>query len=459
MRLFYALLLLAGLSWLLVEASQDSTYQASKRADQSSFVSASVKPTTISDEQLPAPGLTFGPDFWSASASTFESDAGDESAQPALTAAPLPTPIISITKTSRRDSTPDSASHTDDVSGAILSSLRDLQQPNGQTSDESNSRFNPGVRSGPLEASAVLTPAVTPTPDGQLPWVTGISTGLASLAFMHPKARPMALRQIETLEKARVRNVFLAVLADGTFDFDAEFLSSSIARLSTDGRQLTLLLYLSSGPTMRRSDTTPITAAFARYDPESFREAIRIDPSTRFRYTNIVRQVRSLVLTTRAENSANKVLIAPSLEDNLDRESYRTIRELILPILGTDAQIIRNICPNCWRGNDTDSLGDPIEGHTEALLDRLGPDDVFTLDGLGYRYDTELQDDQLTMQRVRELKALAIERGVSYFGLWRKQRQGLGNQLIHPDDRSYEVPTDTQVEADIALLRYGLELE
>jgi hypothetical protein len=269
----------------------------------------------------------------------------------------------------------------------------------------------------------------------------------------------MALKQIDTLERARVRNVFLAVLADGTFDFDEDFLMSAAQRLSKDGRHFTLLLYLSSGPTMRRWDTTPITAAFAQFDPDSFRAAIRFDPSTRERYSRIVRRVQGIVSGVAAMKSENKVLIAPSLEDNLDRESYRAIRELIKPVLGNNAQIIRNICPGCWDGNDTDSLGDPLEVHTEDLLIRIGPGDAFTLDGLGYRYEFENDPEQLSPTKVKELKSLAIQRGVSYFGLWRKQRQGLGNQLIHPDDRAYVAPTETEIDADVELLRYGLELE
>lgn len=457
MRLIISLIILAGLSWLLLDSLSEPIYQANNVVSQQPFGRKTPAQKKQFVEQFPEPGLTFGPDFWkntappSADAPTEASNNPDKSA--VVAASLLATPLATPSRTTRPQPTPGVLSEQD-VSGAIISSLRDLQQP------LPSPRVNPGVHSSSgINPQPQLTPTASPTPDGQLPWVSGISTGFATLAFMHPKARAMALRQVETLKKARVRNTFLAVLADGTFDFDAEFLGSAIQSLSTDGRQLTLLLYLASGPTMRRWDTTPITAAFARYDPESFRAGIRFDPATRSKYTAIVNRLRSVVSTARTTNSENKVLVVPSLEDNLDRESYRAIRELVRPILGSDVQIVRNICPNCWPGNDTDSLGDSIEGHTEALLDRLGPSDVFTLDGLGYRYDNETTDGQLTIQRVQELKALAIDRGVSYFGLWRKQRQGLGNQLIHPDDRAYEVPTDTEIEADIALLRYGLELE
>jgi hypothetical protein len=444
----------AALSGEKASQATVSALEAAASANKGVAGGVAAEPT----ESFPEPGLTFAPGTGAKSElSTVGSLADATETSRAPTPLPLVLPLATPTIPPKRP-TPfgeERERAASPASEAILSSLRALQT----ASPSNEGRFNPGVRSNAARNAPTILPTPSPTPDGKLPWVSGQATGFASLAFMHPKARPMALKQIDTLERARVRNVFLAVLADGTFDFDEDFLMSAAQRLSKDGRHFTLLLYLSSGPTMRRWDTTPITAAFAQFDPDSFRAAIRFDPSTRERYSRIVRRVQGIVSGVAAMKSENKVLIAPSLEDNLDRESYRAIRELIKPVLGNNAQIIRNICPGCWDGNDTDSLGDPLEVHTEDLLIRIGPGDAFTLDGLGYRYEFENDPEQLSPTKVKELKSLAIQRGVSYFGLWRKQRQGLGNQLIHPDDRAYVAPTETEIDADVELLRYGLELE
>ena len=51
----------------------------------------------------------------------------------------------------------------------------------------------------------------------------------------------------------------------------------------------------------------------------------------------------------------------------------------------------------------------------------------------------------------------ASVQGPQYFGLWRAQRQGLYGQVVHPDQRVYEVPTEEQKQVEIELLRTGLQ--
>ena len=467
MRLLFLIFATVSLAWLAFSIYQKDA--SAPRAEVSSTLDLSRENTLqAAPEFTPQmPGLTFAPGLNYGAARNYADYSGqkksavtnelDDSAagnNSTLVAQPTAIPISVVTLLwPSPAATVNSTAEPQIAPSALISSLQDLQTASG------NGRSNPGVRSSNNRPGLIATITPTATPDGQLPWVGGQSTGYAMLALMHPRARAMAQAQVEILFKARIRNPFLAVLADGTFDYDAEALLSAVRRLSADERQLTVLLYLSSGPTMRRWDSTPITAAFARIDPDSFRYAMQFDDTVRAKYRGIAERALTLTNSIAAISQQAKVLVVPSLEDNLDADGYRAIQTISKDVFANNASIVRNICPGCWPGNDTNALGDPLEGHTEALLERLGPGDVFTLDGLGHSYENENDNSQASEAAIKLLKELAIEREVGYFGLWRKQRQGLGTQLIHPDERTYEVPSASQAEADINLLRYGLELE
>jgi hypothetical protein len=151
------------------------------------------------------------------------------------------------------------------------------------------------------------------------------------------------------------------------------------------------------------------------------------------------------------------------LEDNLDGSSYQSMRDIAFPIIGGVVEFLRNPCLGCYSGNDDVSFGDPIEYHVSpnGSIPRLNPRSGVTLDGSGYKFDGELNNRAFTLQATAGLLDISLAQGLSYFSLWRWERQGFyGTDVpIHPDDRIYEVPSASQSSVEIDLLRYGLQQE
>jgi len=149
------------------------------------------------------------------------------------------------------------------------------------------------------------------------------------------------------------------------------------------------------------------------------------------------------------------------LEDNLTAESYRAMKDIAFSVLGDRVEYMRNPCPGCYPGNDTDSLGDAVEYHTAGGLPRLSPQDAVSLDGSGLLFEGERNPRALSAQVVANLISESLAQRLSYFSLWRAERQGIYNNVpsSHPDQRVYEVPTREQQLVEIDLLRFGLLLD
>ena len=148
------------------------------------------------------------------------------------------------------------------------------------------------------------------------------------------------------------------------------------------------------------------------------------------------------------------------LEDNLDGDSYKNLRALLAAHLPSDVVFVRNACPGCFEGNDSGSYGDSTEVHSPDFIDQVGTSDGLVLDGDGILYPgDDASKGGYTVDQLNAIldKSLSLAQG--YFGLWRAQRQGLGDQLTHPDNRYYEVPSSDQVDQEIALLRHGLQAD
>lgn len=298
----------------------------------------------------------------------------------------------------------------------------------------------------------------TPAPDGERSRVSGQARGYSALYLMHPSARATVERQMETLLKSELADIFLGVLADGTFSWDAGYFSFVLRRLAQGDRSLTLEVYLTNGSAMRQFKNTAVDAPFAQIEPREFRSLIRFDGSLRSEFQRLVRRVIPLLDLNLRLNSRNKNYVVVMLEDNLDRDSYQAMRGLAQELIGTRATFLRNPCPGCYEGNDIESLGDGLELHRLQDFARLSVRDGYSLDGIGYSYPEDAADERPTLSEVIDLARIAYERNLRFFALWRHEWQGVrsGTSLLHPDERSYQVPTEEQALHDIEVLRHGL---
>lgn len=291
-------------------------------------------------------------------------------------------------------------------------------------------------------------------------WVDGQARGYTILSLMQPEARASAEAMIENLLASRLRSVYLGVLVDGTFGWSPGYLTDVVRRLNSDGRTLTLVLYIVNGATMRNHESTVIDAAFTQVNPLIFRDLIRFDPSTRGEFIALASRIRPVLQLNKGLNSENRNITMVMLEDNLDRESYRATRDLATNILSGVSEVGRNPCLGCFEGNDTSVGPEPLEVHQLDELRLLRPGDGYSLDGLGYYFSTDSDQRGLDEATMHTLLDATRDAGIAYIGLWRFDRQGLGaDKRERPDERSYAIPTPTQLEKERELLRYGLPSE
>lgn len=339
------------------------------------------------------------------------------------------------------------------TSAQVMDALRDLEQMNSQKP----STLMGGIRVRGGAGEDPTTPEERKKEQTSIALIDGQPRGFVLLPLMQPQARPCIEKQVDTLLKSQLRHLYITTLVDGTFSKDFDYLSEVIRRLSTEGRTLLLELYLSSGPTMRRFETTPIITPFSRINPILFRGIIQSDPTSQNAFKQIAASTKEVLMLNHSLNPANKNIICVMLEDNLNMQSYKKMRELVSGVLGDLADFVRNPCPGCVDGNDVDSAGDGIEVHAPEGLNSLTSNDGVTLDGTGYCYPGESSSgcriSYDTMLGTLKLDAL---KRLRYFGLWRQDRQSNGNLDIPPANRSYQVPTDDQAQFDIQLLQAGL---
>jgi len=372
------------------------------------------------------------------------SDGGDSK-----DANPAPTVIPTATPESTKDNDERSRGLAPDDGRNAFSGL--TPEATSQVTD-----ILPGVVVRGLGAAA---PLVTPTgtPTGRR-WVGGQSRGYTMLYAMQPQARQVVEVNVQALLGARIREPHIGVLIDGTFSRDFVYLKDVVTRLSADDRALTLTLYLSNGPTMRKWEVTPIDQhIFARISPEEFRLQIRRNMTLRAEFLAVVLQAKDVFNHNSNAGTGNSNVAIVMLEDNLEVLSYRALREIAAEQLGTMASFMRNPCVGCRDGNDDNTLGDAREEHQLERFGILKSGDAYSLDGIGFKYPNGEGTGPTSAQLV-DLIDDSYRRGLRYFGLWQEDWQGVREGIPNkrPEERTYVASSPDQQAFEIQMLRSGL---
>lgn len=384
--------------------------------------------------------------------STEGGDEGTPAAVPRPTTAPMPTKAPEESDDSNRRANESDDGLNSDARHIFADLQGDPREPEGLIG---------GVvqRSGSL-SDPLMTPLATPT--NRKGWVVGQARGYTMLYAMQPEARAVVESQVQALLSARIREPYIGVLIDGTFGRDFTYLKDIIKRLSVGGRSLTLVLYLSNGPTMRKWKETPIDALFSRIDPVEFRQTIRRAQNLQNQFLAVATQAHDIFEFNLSVGSSNSNVAIVMLEDNLDAASYRVMRDLANQQIESIAGFIRNPCLGCSedKGSDDNTLGDPREEHTLEGFQKLKQGDGFSLDGLGFRYPNwtagGISPDQLS-----NIMSSGFQKGLRYIGLWRHAWQGVSQGVPndHPNDRNFVPSSPDQIEFEIEALRTGLLAE
>jgi hypothetical protein len=279
------------------------------------------------------------------------------------------------------------------------------------------------------------------------------------LYAMQPQARPVVEANVQALLGARVRQPYIGVLIDGTFGRDFGYLKEIIKLLSTDNRDLKLVLYLSNGPTMRKWGVTPMDQhIFAGISPEEFRSQIRRNMTLRAEFLAVVLQAKDLFQYNASLSPGNTNTAIVMLEDNLDVVAYKSMRDIAVEQLGSLAGFMRNPCLGCYDSiSDDNTLGDPREEHTLEQFQILKAGDAYSLDGVGFRYPSGEGTGVSSTDLVGYINE-GMTRKLSHFGLWRHDWQGVKDEVVNkrPEERIYVASSQDQQSFEIEMLRTGL---
>jgi len=364
--------------------------------------------------------------------------------------AQTPTPAAVATPQTERSSEPPPLDPSDGRN--IFSGLE--QGEGSQVTD-----ILPGVvaRGAGGLGGAAVAPIDTPTTGRG--WVGGQARGYTMLYAMQPQARPVVEANVQALLGARVRQPYIGVLIDGTFGRDFGYLKEIIKRLSTDNRDLKLVLYLSNGPTMRKWNVTPIDQhIFAGISPEEFRNQIRRNVTLRAEFLAVVLQAKDLFQYNASLSPGNTNTAIVMLEDNLDVVAYKSMRDIAVEQLGSLAGFMRNPCVGCYDSiSDDNTLGDPREEHTLERFQILKAGDAYSLDGVGFRYPSG-EGTGVSSTDLAEYINDGMRRKLSHFGLWRHDWQGVKDEVVNrrPEERAYVASSQDQQAFEIDMLRTGL---
>jgi hypothetical protein len=317
----------------------------------------------------------------------------------------------------------------------------------------------PGVVSRGSGGIGGAAAAPIDTPATGRGWVGGQARGYTMLYAMQIQARPVVEANVQALLGARVRQPYIGVLIDGTFGRDFGYLKEIIKRLSTDNRDLKLVLYLSNGPTMRKWNVTPIDQhIFAGISPEEFRSQIRRNMTLRAEFLAVVLQAKDLFQYNASLSPGNTNTAIVMLEDNLDVVAYKSMRDIAVEQLGSLAGFMRNPCVGCYDSiSDDNTLGDPREEHTLERFQILKAGDAYSLDGVGFRYPSG-EGTGVSSADLVELINEGINRKLSHFGIWRHDWQGVKDEVVNkrPEERVYVASSQDQQSFEIEMLRTGL---
>ena len=377
-------------------------------------------------------------------------------------AAMTPTPAV----------TPASAAQSDDgmIYGArddARSIFSGAQQPEpGLFGDGfiGGARSNSGGMGGGAGDPMQPDPTAPPNDSGD-GWVSGQARGYTMIYGLQPQARAVVEANVNALLSARIREPYIGVLIDGTFTQDFDYLKSVVARLS-DERNLTLVLYLTNGPTQRLGTPQQVAAPFLGIPPAAFRARIIFETDLRTQFSALAAQARDIFQYSRQQNAANQHFVSVMLEDTLDVDAYRSMRQLAAQQLDDLAGFIRSTCVGCGNPRDrvddrlaADTAGDPREEHSLDRFNELRRGDGFALDGVGFQYPGEVSPKGISSDRLKQLVADGYAKGLRFCGLWRHNWQGAelsSKDNQHPSLRNYVPSTPEQEAFEIEILRQGL---
>ena len=351
-----------------------------------------------------------------------------------------------------------------------LSALRDLHDETNNNNEVTRDEpiLNPngriyGVRSSnPVPASdssTQPTPQPTIKPSSPIKYF-GQARGYTMLAFSLPKARETMNAQIQNMLDSGVKDLYLSILIDSFFDFDAQYIKDVLSKLSdNNSRRIIFHAFLVSGPTQETCDQYEEKSLLSYLCPYDFAEKIFFDFDTRKKLKNLAKDVAPIFEHNLSLGTENENLVSTVLEDFLLDEEYSETVSIVKPLVPSDVIFHRNPCYCQDSPEDPGKFNSSIESHNLDILDSLGTGDGISLDGTGHYFSVKDAKNKLSTDEVKRLFKHSVEKGLAYSALWRFERQGLGAKASKntlPDDRNYEVPTAEQLRVERDILVAGL---
>lgn len=269
--------------------------------------------------------------------------------------------------------------------------------------------------------------------------------GMSTLHCNQNEARPQCEQIVEVVRKSCVKRPVLNYLVNGTFGRNPLHMQHDINELTKDGRELTLILYMTNGPGQRRCRGTQDPSIDVKMCPDDFRYNVRTNGSFREKLRDIAREYQSVI--DFAKQKGARVIIIPGLEDNLNATSFTSLYELYRSVFGNELSYCRNPCRSCYGGNDGHiPSGLCEEKHasnanafsiTNGIVSNDGKTFLFPGEDTGY-------PRAVAISELRSARNKAGQTGNAFI-LWKAEMQGLrGGQLPPPAGRRYQVPSESE---------------
>jgi hypothetical protein len=261
-----------------------------------------------------------------------------------------------------------------------------------------------------------------------------------------------------------IKNVAINYLVDGTFSFDQALLQEHISSLTSDGRQLHVVFFLSNGPAQRRWSTTSIEGFGTKISPEEFRFRIQTDSAFQEEYKNIVRRLTPVLET--AISGGAQVYLIPALEDNLTVAAFEAMRRLTLEAIPAHlpVSIGRNPSTDYANSDPTIPAGVFVKEHIVDLPMTV-ENGFVSNDGYDY-FSPGTGENPNALVELNHLRIVRKEASAlgSIFILWSARAQGLQDleplvlDTVFPDpaNRDYQIPNKAEQQEIHAFLRENL---
>lgn len=252
-----------------------------------------------------------------------------------------------------------------------------------------------------------------------------------------PQARTACNQIVQILYQSRISKPAINYLVDGSFGLDVNAMIQDINYLTSDGRQLTLILYLLNGAGQRSCRHPYHTGWSINICPAdfNFKMHYNIDNIHQEFLDKVIVPLIPVVQYAKSRNA--RVILVPQLEDNLDILTFEFL-VILSKYYFPDVEYMRN--PGHLSDRIVGGYKKEIHPNSSSFTVRNG---FVTNDGASYNFPGARGDRYPKRVSVKSLKKMRNKATTlnDIFIVWKGDMQGTPNSGKKPAARrTYRIP-------------------